>query len=38
MVHTLVRDWFGVSCHFALPCLWALVPGCDECVYVFGTL
>lgn len=38
MVRTLIGDWFGVSCHFPLPCLWALVPGCDEGVYILGTL
>lgn len=37
-VRTVIRDWFGVVCHFPLPYLWALVPGCDESVYIVGTL
>jgi hypothetical protein len=37
-VRTLVGHWLGVVCHFALPCLRALVPGCDQSVYIFGTL
>jgi len=35
---TLVRTRFGVSRHFSLPGLRALIPGRDEDVYVLGPL
>jgi hypothetical protein len=35
---TLIRNWLGVSCHFSLPGLRALVPGWDEDVYILGAL
>jgi hypothetical protein len=38
IVRTLVGHWLGVVRHFALPCLWALVPGCDEDVHIFRPL
>jgi hypothetical protein len=38
LIRTLIRNGFGVSCHFSLPGLQALVPGWDEDVYVLGAL
>jgi hypothetical protein len=38
VIRTLVGHWLGVARHFALPYLWALVPGGDERVHVFRTL
>jgi hypothetical protein len=38
LIRTLVGNGFGVSCHFSLPGLQALVPGWDEDVYVLGAL
>jgi hypothetical protein len=35
---TLIRNGFGVSRHFSLPGLGALVPGWDEDVYILGAL
>jgi hypothetical protein len=35
---TLIRNRFGVSCHFSLPGLQALVPGRDENVYILRAL
>jgi hypothetical protein len=35
---TLIRNRFGVGCHFSLPGLQALIPGWDEDVDVLGAL
>lgn len=37
-LRTLIRNWFGVGCHFSLPGLQALVPGWDEDVYILRAL
>ena len=37
-IRTLIRNRFGVSCHFSLPALQALVPGWDEDVYILRAL